>query len=143
MLGYWPQGRSMGVDLRALLADRELTCFISETIQSVRDYLGVEENALAVGMRLAREAGRERDYGFMLHYCDAWGGDIARRRKGVGRRIHLFPIQRQVSAQMLPGRTFKFLGLYIQAGSTKHRLDMVGRRMVATRTDRPGTNFHT
>lgn len=83
-LGYWPQGRRMGVDLRALLADPEVTCFVSETIQSVRDYLGVDENPLAVGMRMAREAGRERDYGFMLHYCDSWGGVGDMRTPGGG-----------------------------------------------------------
>jgi hypothetical protein len=83
-LGYWPQGRRMGVDLRRLLADPEITCFISETVQTVTDYLQCKENPLSHGMELAREQGRERDYGFMVHYCEEWGsvGDI--RTPGAG-----------------------------------------------------------
>jgi len=77
-LGYWPQGRRMGVDVRRYFKDPEITCFISETIQSVRDYLYYEENPLSHGMELAREFGREKDYGFMVHYCHMWGqiGDV-------------------------------------------------------------------
>lgn len=73
MLGYWPQGRRMGVDIRRLLADPEITCFISETTQSPSDYMLYEENYLSHGMELACEYGRQRDYGFMLHYCSSWG----------------------------------------------------------------------
>ncbi len=72
-LGYWPQGRRMGVDIRRLMKDPELTCFISETLQSVSDYIRYEENPLSHGMELAKEYGRERDYGFMVHYCHLWG----------------------------------------------------------------------
>ncbi|MSS69980.1 MAG: hypothetical protein EXS64_00675 [Candidatus Latescibacteria bacterium] len=84
-MGYWPQGRRMGVDLPRLLKDPEVTCFISETVQSVRDYLFYEENPLSHGMALAREAGRPGDYGFMVHYCDAWGqvGDIRAPGGGI------------------------------------------------------------
>ena len=83
-MGYWPQGRRMGVDLPRLLKDREITCFISETIQSVRDYLFYEENFLSNGMELAREAGRKSDYGFMVHYCDHWGQVDGLREKAAG-----------------------------------------------------------
>jgi hypothetical protein len=68
----------MGVDIRRLFKDPEITCFISEAIESVRDYYWYEENCLSHGTELAREYGRERDYGFMVHYPETWGniGDI-------------------------------------------------------------------
>ena len=74
--GYWPQGRRMGVDLHRMLDDPELTCFISETVQRVGDYADSEENYLSRGMEIAREHGRSRDYGFMVHYC-CWEMDEA------------------------------------------------------------------
>lgn len=83
-LGYWPQGRRMGVDIKRILGDEEITCFISETIQSVRDYLFVEDNCPARGMKLAAEAGRSDDYGFMVHYCPTWGGTGDIRAPGAG-----------------------------------------------------------
>lgn len=67
--GYWPQGRRMGVDLRRVLRDPEITCVISETVPSVREYWGYEENCLSRGIEIAAEEGRTLDYGFMLHYC--------------------------------------------------------------------------
>jgi hypothetical protein len=77
-LNYYPQGRRMGVDLRRLLADPEITCFVGETIQSPSEYNRCEENVLSHGMDMAREYGRAGDYGFMVHYCQRWGacGDI-------------------------------------------------------------------
>ncbi len=77
-LGSWPQGRRMGVDVRRIFKDPEITCFISEAIETVKDYYWYEENCLSHGMELARDYGRQNDYGFMLHYCDLWGqiGDI-------------------------------------------------------------------
>jgi len=84
-LGHYPQGRRMGVDIRRLLDDPEITCFISETIEPVNDYYWYEENALSHGMELARRHGRERDYGFMVHYCDLWGqtGDVLTPGAGI------------------------------------------------------------
>jgi len=74
--GYWPQGRRMGVDLHRMLDDAELTCFISETVQTVRDYRDSEENYLSRGLEIARAHGRQDDYGFMIHYC-CWDMDEA------------------------------------------------------------------
>ena len=75
----------MGVDLRRLLKDPQLTCFISETVQTPRDYLGYEENSLSLGMDMARARGRTGDYGFLLHYCECWGqaGDLRTPRAGI------------------------------------------------------------
>jgi hypothetical protein len=75
----------MGVDLGHLLRDSELTCFISETVTSPRDYLRYDENCLSHGMDMVREAGREEDYGFLLHYCELWGqaGDLRTPDGGI------------------------------------------------------------
>lgn len=72
-IGHYPQGRRMGVDIRRLLNDPEITCFISETIEPINDYYWYEENALSHGMVLAGAHNRQRDYGFMVHYCNMWG----------------------------------------------------------------------
>jgi hypothetical protein len=84
-IGAWPQGRRMGVDIRRLLNDPEITCVITETIESVRDYYWYDENSLAHGRTLAHEHHRQNDYGFMVHYCDAWGqiGDIRTRGAAI------------------------------------------------------------
>lgn len=74
LTGNWPQGRRMGVDIRRLFKDPEITCFITETVQNAADYMPYEENFLSHGMALARKYGREKDYGFMVHYAPAWGG---------------------------------------------------------------------
>jgi hypothetical protein len=68
----------MGVDIRRIFKDPEITCFISEAIETVKDYYWYEENCLSHGMQIARDHGRQNDYGFMVHYCDLWGsvGDI-------------------------------------------------------------------
>ena len=60
--------------LRRILADPEITCVIMESMPSPREYLFLEENCLAVLMRLGREARRAADVGFMIHSCDHWNG---------------------------------------------------------------------
>lgn len=73
----------MGVDCRRLFADPAITCFISETVDSPREYLHYQEHHPAHGMALAAASGRQRDYGFMLHYCDTWGGIADFRTPGA------------------------------------------------------------
>jgi hypothetical protein len=34
-------------------------------------------------MDLARQAGREADYGFLLHYCDLWSHDLRSPHAGI------------------------------------------------------------
>lgn len=64
----WCQGRSACVDFRSLLDDREITAFITEHVRPITDYNRLAENPISVGMKIAEEHGRKRDYGFMLFY---------------------------------------------------------------------------
>lgn len=114
--GIWPQGRRMGVDIRRLLKDPEITCFISETVDSVRTYIGYEENTLSHFADLAKEYGRANDYGFLLHFCDLWAtGDtqLALRLPGAGIMDDIEEDMRWEMFYKYRPKIFSFYNVYI------------------------------